>query len=540
MYYDFLGNFPRRMKNVGLYATLIRNIVSKTTWKDYGFDTGDEQINLVFSVLLFIMEKSLKEENCTMDDITSFVDNLNDSYYKKALSFDDCAKLGDFIVNVVLSNEGKQMFFDGFDYAESGYVSVNVRYLRNQIVYLDNDVRRTSYLLTDDGYSLLLSTLEVESNLRITIQEMIFRLHLEKQSYDKAVDDIRNIFHQIRIQYQKIRDAMLRIRKNALDYSVGEYETILGENLDTIGETKAKFEEYRRLVETRAKEFETRRIDVRSLSAEEEEKLKNLRIIGGFLDRTIEEHQRILGSHMELKELYTKELEDLSQAAMIKRFSIQTEVYDRVLEHPESLENLDVLLGALYRTDVERIYNPGKALLPHKTVRRKKEADVTEEIGFDEEEWEKEQERLRKERRKVYEVCLGFLLDEMLAKESVSLREIREKIAKDPELIRKLIPEIAVFKEVMVELIRNAYVEIDELKNERKNALSGGVEIFELNRMLLDLLEQRPQSERVRAIRVEKDSSGEQVLFENMEDADGAVRNIRCSDVRFTVIFSGS
>ena len=67
---------------------------------------------------------------------------------------------------------------------------MHISYVANRIVYLDQEVRRTSYYLTDDGYNLILSTLEIENNMKFTIHGMIFRMHLEKQSYDKAVDEI--------------------------------------------------------------------------------------------------------------------------------------------------------------------------------------------------------------------------------------------------------------------------------------------------------------------------------------------------------------
>ena len=57
------------MKNVGLYGVLIQNSIQKTSWKQFGFLKFDEQMNLIFAVMLYIMEQSLREENCTMDDI---------------------------------------------------------------------------------------------------------------------------------------------------------------------------------------------------------------------------------------------------------------------------------------------------------------------------------------------------------------------------------------------------------------------------------------------------------------------------------------
>ena len=65
-----------------------------------------------------------------------------------------------------------------------------------------------------------------------------------KSSEDKAVDEIKNVFNLMRIQLQKIQEAMGKIRRNALNYSVKDYEEILLENLDTISDTKEKFQKY--------------------------------------------------------------------------------------------------------------------------------------------------------------------------------------------------------------------------------------------------------------------------------------------------------
>ena len=247
MQYEFLKHFPRRMKHVGAYALLFANSSQKTIWKQYGFLKLDEQFNVIFAVLLYLMEQSLKEENCTIDDVGAYLDSLNMRYFEKNMSYEDCKNLGDFIINVVLSNEGKAMYFEGYDFGQREYQAMNVSYVANKIVYLDSEVRRTSYYLTEDGYNLLLSTLEIESNLKITIHEMIFKMHLEKQSYDKAVDDIKNVFNLMRIQLQRIEEAMGRIRRNALNYSVADYESVLEANLDTISDTKQKFLSYREI-----------------------------------------------------------------------------------------------------------------------------------------------------------------------------------------------------------------------------------------------------------------------------------------------------
>lgn len=322
MQYDFLSQFPKRMKSVGLYAVLLQNSIQKTTWKQYGFVKADEQVNVIFAVLLYIMEQSLKEEHCTMDDIGAYIDTMNMRYFKKPMGYQECKQLGDFIVNVILSNEGRAMYFEGFDFGQEAYQPIHISYVANRIVYVDQEFKRTSYYLTDDGYNLLLSTLEIENNMKLTIHEMVFQMHLEKQSYDKAVDEIKNVFNLLRVQLQKIQEAMGTIRRNALNYSVKDYEGILLENLETISDTKQKFKGYRDMVKSRAVELEEKNINVRQLSPQEDEKLNNLREIERYLNRTIDEHQKILNSHFDLKALYTRELEQLSQMFLIKRLSL--------------------------------------------------------------------------------------------------------------------------------------------------------------------------------------------------------------------------
>lgn len=537
MQYEFLKYFPKRMKNVGLYTILIQNSLQKTIWKQYGFQKTDEQFNMIFAVMLYIMEQSLKEENCTMDDIGAYIDNINVQHFKKDMSYENCRQLGDFIVNVVLSNEGRVMHFDGYDFEQNAYQSMHISYVANKIVYLDQDLKRTSYYLTDDGYNLLLATLEIENNMKLTIHEMIFQMHLEKQSYDKAVDEIKNVFNLLRIQLQKIQEAMGKIRRNALNYSVRDYEQILHENLETIDDTKKKFQNYREMVKSRVRELEEANINVKRLSAKEEEKLRHLREIEWYLNRTIDEHQKILGSHLDLKALYTKELEDLTRMSLIKRFSFRTELYDKLLENPAALEELEYFLRPLFNQDAEKGYNLNKAFQLQRPVRRQTEEDIEEQIDFDEEEWQQEQERLRREKLRRYGQSLTFLLGQAVHAENgeVTLEQVEKQVKEDPEKRDRLIPNVEIFKEIMVELIKNREIEIDVLRRERSQFIQDQQGEFQLNEMLLQLVEENPEFTEIERIEVYRMEKGETVTFEDILNENGERKKIRCSNVRICV-----
>ena len=386
----------------------------------------------------------------------------------------------------------------------------------------------------------MLSTLEIDNNMKLTIHEMIFKLHLEKQSYDRAVDDIKNVFNLLRIQLQKMEDAMGRIRRNALSYSVAEYETILEENLDTISDTKEKFRNYRELVRARVKELEEMDVNIRRLEKKEEENLKNLGIIETYLNRTIDEHQKILSSHFDLKLLYTKELEQLSQMSLIRRFSLRNDLYEKILERPEGLGRMEIFLRPLFGNAPEKIYNLKKCTELHRPIRKKEAEESGEVMEFGEEGWMEEEEKRRQEKLKKYERSLGCLLGKALeAKQwEVSLEEIKSSLTADggktedgTEDYGGLIPNVQIFKEIMVELIKGGDIDIRQLREERRNYIgefSGG---FQLNEMILNLTETMAPT--LRRIEVYRIDDGKAVTFENVGDDDGGRRQIRCSNVLF-------
>lgn len=531
MQYEFLKQFSKRMKHVGMYALLLQNSLAKQTWKQYGFMKTDEQINMIFAVMLYIMEQSLREESCTMDDIGAYIDNINSGFFQKNMSYDDCKKLGDFIVNIILSNEGKAMYFEGYDFEDRTYRNMNISYIANRIIYVGEGVKRTSYYLTEDGYNLMLSTLEIENNMKLTIHEMIFKLHLEKQSYDKAVDEIKNVFNFMRIQLQKIEEAMLRVRRNALSYSVADYEELMLENMATIGDTKEKFMGYREMVKQRALELEQQNINIRKLDEKEEENLENLHIIEGYLNRTIDEHQKILNLHFDLKLLYDRELQALAQMSLIQRFSIRTELYDKVLENPQALENLDIFIRPLFHQEIPKIYNLNKAMELQRPIRKKQEEDTGELLDFDEEEWQEELERKKKEKLKRYEKSLEFIIDTALQRGSVTLKDLQVMLEQDVQLQEICIPSIDVFKEIMVELIKNREISMDVLRKEKSEYITEQANDFQLNDMLLGLVENNDRRQYIKTIIVEKIGDGRVVEFTNVKDELGNEKTIRCTNV---------
>ena len=65
--------------------------------------------------------------------------------------------------------------------------------------------------------------------------------------------------------------------------------------------------EYKTDIQERVKDIEEENINIRKQSKKEQQDLNNLREIEEYLPRVLDEHQKILNSHFDLKILYSEE-----------------------------------------------------------------------------------------------------------------------------------------------------------------------------------------------------------------------------------------
>ena len=520
---DFLNDFDKRMKFIARFSVLCSNSFDKKKWKDYGVENRDVQMNYLFTLLLCIMEYSLKEEDCTMDDMAAFLSDISFEYYHQNFSYEKSMDFARFIVEEILGNSGMTMYFQAFDYESKTYKKINIRYIDNKVVYQDGGVKRTSYYLTDEGYNMILATMEMENNLRLSIHEMLFKLHLEKADYHKAVDDIRNIFSQLKKQSQKIMEAMHLIKRNALSYTVEEYRQLVEDNISTIADTREKFRMHREFIEEKIEEFEEKEISAENFSEKEKENLENLRKIGGYLSKTLDEH-------FDLKKLYDYELENYSNMTLVQRFPFRKDVYDEVLKDVNLLKNMDRIFNPLLNVKSDKIFNPEKMFEYQKRIRREKEGEEDFELDFNSEEYQKEKEQKRQERLRKYERSIRIVLDKLLEYGELDLAKLSMECGMEEQ--QDLIPSVEIFREIMIEFLTAGTVSVEDLRKEQAGYLMEASDSFVLNEMLLTILEDKKYGT-IGMIQVYPAKEEKAVYFKNLKDEAGNFRNLKCSNIKF-------
>ncbi len=213
-------------------------------------------------------------------------------------------------------------------------------------------------------------------------------------------------------------------------------------------------------------------------------------------------------------------------------------MYDKILENPAAIERLEYFLRPLFCQEMEKSYNLNKAFQLQHPVQKNKGEDAQETLDFDVGAWEEEQEQVRRERLKLYENSLSYLLSMAMTRGEISLKELSVVVILDGRQ-QELLPNIEVFKEIMVELIRNKEIDIKALQKEQSEYIGEQTAEFQLNVMLLYLVENNPQFEDILRIETYRLEDGNVVSFPGVLNENGERKTIRCSNILIRVIKEG-
>ena len=544
MDYSFLRDFPKRMRVVGLYAVLINNSSQKQIWKTLGFEKFDEQINILFSILLFIMEKSLCDEYCTIDDIADFLIGINARFFKKQISNADCKDLSKFIVEKILTNDGLLMDFDGYDYEKNEYKKINISYIGNKIIYENRDNRRSSFYLTENGYSLLLGTLEIESHMRLTIQEMIFTEHLKKNNYDKSLTDIKNIFEYIRIEKQKNIEAIAKIKQNILNFTIEEYNDRIDATFKTIKETRKRLEQHKKTIQIMCEKIEQEQFDVEHISNNDLANLKKLQEISMYLDRTIDYHLDIMQSYNDYREICAEEMENFLKVSLVERFSFSQEIFEKIIDNPNLLESAFNFLHPLLIKDPNKIFNINKIFVPQHKREDKKQSSNIKNLDFDEKQWLEEKRKEKDEKYRKYKNSLRFIFRCAKSTGHTTLYELSRIVSDNNTDFYCLIPNLSIFKEIIIDLIRMADINIEQLKIDLKNKIvtdntNFDFDSLQIGELILSIVEESDEFKFLKRIIVEKIVPEEKILFFGYIPYDADEKTaIICTNIKFSLFFS--
>ena len=126
---EILEGFPKRMEFIAIVDS-ITNRKNKSEKIEELF-TENQMENLILSTLVYIMETTLtEEEECTIENITSFIKSIIKVYNKKPI---DTKEITRYIIKDILQNKGQNRYYEITDYSTSKMQKIPIRLISDKL-----------------------------------------------------------------------------------------------------------------------------------------------------------------------------------------------------------------------------------------------------------------------------------------------------------------------------------------------------------------------------------------------------------------------
>lgn len=380
---EFLEGFEKRMQVVAAIDSIV-NRLNRNMDVERMFGPGQLD-NMIFSVLVFIMERTLAEdEECTMESIAGFIAQIM-PYYGLDFPGETIKKVGDYIIKDILQNGGEVRYYPVMNY-EKGLTQTRIRLIDDKLKESGRGYVMT-YQLTDQGYDLLFRTKEVEEEISFTIEELKLRELIKRKNYRKAIGQSSNLLQMVRQKKNDIKQFIERIRENIYQVDIGEFEKLVGSTYTLLEEEYSMMNEIRDMIllsEERLKEEETTR---GNLDDQMKKARLEIAVIRRNINFTINEQKELILERHSLSRIYQTTITDSFSLSLAKNYNFEQEILARLERcNEEVIPELWKLLNPLFRPNLDKRLGPLTLFERQSPLRQEEdrgEGLVIEELGED-------------------------------------------------------------------------------------------------------------------------------------------------------------
>ncbi|MDE5758301.1 MAG: hypothetical protein K2H85_06775 [Allobaculum sp.] len=515
------NDMAQRVYSIALYGQLFILLRSKAqTLAKYGFEKMEDQILLVFLLLRVLMEKTLRDEDCTLDDIALELMEMDRDIFHLFLEYEQCRKLALVLIDSVLSNNGEPMEFNFFPEAEY-FSPIYIRYLTSRVI----DSQTVSYRMDDDGFHLMLSTLEMEQNMQLQFRDMVFQLQLKKQNYSQAYDEIRHIFDLLKMKEIELKEKIVQVRKNALDIDIKQYNALLKDNFEVINNSSAHFSHYQQEVEGQIKKIQ-KGLQGSQIDPSQMENLYTLRQIKQLLYQATDVLTSILKVLTDFSQIFNDEVLLQVQASSRQRYDLSRLVFDPVLKDPSLLERIDVFLKPLFIKQPDHQFQLSHVFEYKRLLTREEnEASLEIEDEYDEASFEREKERLQLQKQTLNHsvfLLLSTLLD--TPEKTITLQQFGQP--------QDFLPSMNLAKQLFISWMNVEWFPFETLEQDRNDLVWEANLPYTFPLSMLEMVMRLPELRQYQGLCISKDQG--QVQYSLQEE--GMRVSISLDNLRFTLV----
>lgn len=547
---EFLEGFEQRMQLVAAIDSIINRGNRKMEFEKL-FEPGQLD-NIILSVLVFIMERTLTEdEDCTMESIAAFVAQIIPEYFNREqstcppapdpLNSDVIRKLTEYIIKDILQNGGEARYYPVMKYGQ-GMEQLRIRLIDDKLI---DDQRGyvLNYQLTDQGYDLLFRTKEVEQEISFTIEELKLRELIKRKNYKKAIGQSANLVQMIRQKKNDIRQFVQKVRENIYDVNIEEFERLVSSTYTLLEEEYGMMNEIRAMIvlsEERLKEEENTRgaLDEQMTKARSE-----IAVIRRNINLTIGEQKELIIERLSLSRIYKETIADSFALSRARYYDFE-QVILKPLEHCDEnkVPSLWQLLNPLFKPNPDRTLN--LLTLFERQARLKQEEEGTQSIAVEELGEDTELRRISQLNDRNIEFIRSLLEFADRRRESFRFGEFfqdleqNENQNQNQNLFQELTEDDLIFK-TMLKLYDLQVIDLKKWKAQQEDVVANATGELDVSYCLYRIMQYSyPDLLGIKKLEISKPD--EQLLVRELETQIGEgkfSRRIAISDFRIEVSF---
>lgn len=527
---EYLQGFQERMGFVAAVDSIIGRRNRSTEIEEW-FEE-EEMDNLFFSLLVYIMEQTLNEnDQCTMENMAAFLEEIL-PYYGREFSHAEIYRLTEYMVRDILQNKGEEKTYRVMDY-DQGMKEIRIRLIRDKIT----DGGRIVYQLTDQGYNLLFRTREVDKELDFRLEQLKLKELLKRRNYRHALRQSQELMNMLRQKEHELELFIDRIRQNIHTIDRGEHKKLLDETYHLLDEEYQGMLELKEQVERDEERIYQEQADHTMEDEAVAEALRSLAQIRQNLSTVTMQQRNLIGRRFEMNDIYEETIRDSFYTAMVRRYDFQKEIMEP-LEHVKGKQ-----IASLWKLFVPlRRPRARKQLLlsmPYQPQGKLREEE-TEEAAIEEEVFEVDQRFQQQKRRDAIHVKL---MDRMFSygndHPSYSFSEFYQYLKENAEKPEVYTEEKRIFL-VMLKLYDYKTIDLEEWGQREDKEIPEANGEFDLSYCLYQMEMEHPDFYGIQSLSFEK--TGEKFQTEVEEDVEEyggmtekKVRRIVMDDIRITV-----
>lgn len=532
--YEFLEGFHQRMQLIGVVDALINRRNKKV---ELEHPIGDKEFeNLIFSVLVFIMEKTLtEEEECTIKTISVFVEHVLEEYYHYPKAKDQALPVTEYIIKTILQFEGKNTYYPVMNYETKEWTDLRIKLLNEKVE--DRPQGYVSvYSLTDQGYDFLFRTKEVDNEISFSVEEFKLRELIKRKNYRKALQQSSNLVQMVRQKKRDLEQFIQAARGNIMDLDLTKFDELISSTYKLLQEEYKTLGEIQNMVrrsEGRIREDYEKRgeltDDLRKAQMEMKRIVSNLALAR-------KEQAHLINSREGSYKILKSTLEESFQFSTQRRYDFEKEI----LKPMERMEE--------ERTkDLWKIFNPLFHVEPYRqlplSLFYKPQGKLSEEasedpVGILVEEMKEDVEKERNEKRsEVYLNILKSMVEEAEKRDgTLDFKTLCEVLQKNPEEFQDLTKENLLFI-TMLKLYEMETLDVKAFRESDKTFLGNPTGEFNVDALLYQLLYRGSAFESIDKIQFQKiEEESFTILLEEKTDAVLYRRTIEVDNISIKVV----